>query len=286
MAKRSKEKREKPQANVILFLVEGDSDVIALETPLALLIDEKHPEYQVMFLQQHKLVNQNGDEMDDDPDDDFIPEAKYDIGGDVTTTPCDNPEKIVQKINSRFIQPAINNEGIYPKRIARIIQITDLDGAYIPDEGVRGYQPEREGYKKPYYNANQRVIETNYIEGIIERNRIKRRNTDYLYSLTNEGIKIKQKTIPYEIYYFSSNLDHFINNDANIKEGKRDLADRFLRTYGLETEEFCKFFFEDAGSIGKMGYSESWDMIREGSNSIGRYTNIDCLIQKLLDGDI
>ena len=45
MAKRSKDKREKKQPNVILFLVEGDSDVIALETPLGLLIEEKYPDY-------------------------------------------------------------------------------------------------------------------------------------------------------------------------------------------------------------------------------------------------
>lgn len=286
MAKRSKDKREKKQPNVILFLVEGDSDVIALETPLGLLIEEKYPDYHVRFLQQHKLVNQNGDEVDDDyieDEDDYIAEVEYEIGGDVTTTPCNKPEKIVQKITSRFIQPAINNEGIYPKRIARIIQITDLDGSYISDDRVRNYQPEREGYKGPYYNADQGVIETDYVDGIIARNRIKSRNIDYLYSLTNEGIKIKQKTIPYEIYFFSSNLDHFINNDANKKEGKKDAANRFVRTYGTDVEDFCNYFFQDEGSVGRLGYSESWDMIRQGSNSLCRYTNIDCLIRKLME---
>ena len=284
MAKRSKEKRDKQQPNIILFLVEGESDIIALETPLALLIEEKYPDYHVRFLLQHKLVDQTGNEVDsDDDDDEYLPEVEYKIGGDVTTSPCDKPEKIVQKINSRFIQPAINSEGLYPKRIAQIIQVTDLDGTYIPDDCVRGYQPERGGYRKPFYNTDRKWIETDNVEGIISRNKIKSRNIDYLYSLTNEGIKIKQKTIPYEIYYFSSNLDHFINGNANIEGGKRKLAERFLRSYGLDTEAFCDYFLNDKNSVGKLGYYESWDMIREGTNSIDRYTNLDCLIRKLID---
>ena len=86
----------------------------------------------------------------------------------------------------------------------------------------------------------------------------------------------------YEIYFFSSNLDHFINNDANVETGKKYLADQFVRSYGLNTEKFSKYFFEDKCSVGHMGYEESWEFIRENSNSVKRYTNIDCLIRSLM----
>lgn len=285
-------KKDKHQPNIIVFLVEGESDRIALEIPLANIIAEKHPEYNVKFLLQHKYVNKDGyefdceDEDEADIDNDYIAEDEYEIGGDITSSPFVTPEKIELKITNRFIKPAEIAEGLYPKRIAKVIQIVDLDGVYISNERVVAFTTGREDNNKPYYNTKNAVIETDNIDGIIARNARKRNNLDYLLSLSTKGIKIKTKTIPYEIYYFSSNLDHYINNDANVERGKKQLADKFVRQYGLDTEDFYKFFSEDSGSVGKLGYYESWDMIREGNNSLGRFTNIDCLIQKLINDGI
>ena len=282
MAKRSK--KDKHQPNIVVFLVEGESDRIALEIPIANLIAEKYPDYNVKFLLQKKYVNKEGSEFDceDDNDSDFIHEDEYVIGGDITSSSFVTPDKIELKIANRYIKPAEIAEGLYPKRIVKIIQIVDLDGVYLPDECVAPFAAERIGNDKPFYNTENGIIESDNIEGIIDRNRRKRDNLDYLISLSNRGIKIKTKTIPYEVYFFSSNLDHFINNDANVERGKKQLADKFVRKYGLETEDFCKFFFNDSGSIGRLGYFASWDKVREGSNSIERYTNIDCLIQNLM----
>lgn len=283
MAKRNK--KEKQQPNTIVFLVEGDSDRIALEIPLEFLITEKYPDYNVKFLLQQKYVSPTGEEFDcnDDDDNDYITEDEYISGGDITSNPFTTPENIEQRITYRFIKPAEKAEGLYPKHIAKIIQITDMDGVYVPDGYVKPFDVERKGHDGPYYNADSCVIETDDIDGIIARNERKRRNLDYLLSLTSTGIKVKSKTIPYEIYFFSSNLDHFINNDANMVGGKRYQADRFMRTYGLDNEKFCNYFFQDGASVGKLGYYESWDMIREETNSISRFTNIDCLIRKLMN---
>lgn len=282
--------KDKRQPNIVVFLVEGESDRIALEIPLANIISEMHPDYNVKFLLQHKFVNKEGLEFDcedeNDIDSDFIAEDEYEIGGDITSSPFVTPEKIELKITNRFIKPAEIAEGLYPKRIAKVIQIVDLDGTYISNERVVGFTSGREDNNKPYYNTKDAVIETDNIDGIIARNERKRHNLDYLLSLSTQGIKIKTKTIPYEIYYFSSNLDHFISNDANVERGKKQLADKFLRKHGLDVDAFSKFFFEDSGSIGKLGYYESWDMIKEGNNSLGRFTNIDCLIQKLINDGV
>ena len=237
------------------------------------------------FLLQQKFVSPTGEEFDcddEDVDDDYIAEDEYISGGDITSNPFTTPENIEQRITYRFIKPAEKAEGLYPKRIAKIIQITDLDGVYIPDDCVKPFAAEREGHDGPFYNTERCVIETDDIEGIIARNERKRRNLDYLLSLTSTGIKVKSKTIPYEIYFFSSNMDHYVNRDANIEGGKKYHADCFVRTYGLDNEKFCNYFFQDENSIGRQGYYESWDMIREGTNSIGRYTNLDYLIRKLI----
>ena len=57
----------------------------------------------------------------------------------------------------------------------------------------------------------------------------KRKNLEHLLTLPEQKIKVRTKSIPYEIYFFSSNLDHFINNDANVETGKKYLADQFMR---------------------------------------------------------
>lgn len=287
MPKRSKKERLAP--NFVVFLVEGVSDINALEIPLSTLIDKKFPEYQVRFLLQEKKVNKTGDEIEDvetdDEDEEEIlnDETEYVYGGDITASSFVEPSNIETKITTRFIKPAIKKEGLYPKKIAKIIQIADLDGVYIPDENVVPFSVEHQGREKLYYDSDHGRIETADVCEIIKRNEQKRKNLEYLLTLPEQKIKIKTKHIPYEIYFFSSNLDHFINNDPNVESRKKYLADRFVRSYGLDTEIFSKYFFEDEGSVGYMGYKESWDFIKENSNSVKRYTNIDCLIHRLMD---
>ena len=307
-----KNKKERKHPQFVIFLVEGDSDQQALETPLSNMIYDKHPEYQVRFLQQRRLVNKktqeelddNEDENDvedseyeddtdadeafdddesEDTDDDSDDEEEYELGGDITTSSYVEPKNIETKITNRFITPRTVDEGLYPKYIVKIIQIMDLDGTYLKEDRVVNYAPERADREKAYYNTETEVIETNDIEGIIDRNERKIKNTEYLLNLPEGKIKIKTKSIPYEAYFFSTNLDHFINNDANIEGGKKGLAKAFMREYGLDTETFCNYFFKDPDSVGKMGYEESWKYITEGTNSIKRLTNIDCLIRRLLE---
>ena len=80
-------------------------------------------------------------------------------------------------------------------------------------------------------------------------------------------------------------VNTIINNDANVEGSKKYLADRFMRSYGLDTDEFAKYFLEDEGAVGHMGYEESWKFIKENSNSVRRFTNIDCLIRRLINDD-
>ena len=286
LPKRSKKEKQEP--NIVVFLVEGESDKIALELPLSDIIEQRHPDFEVRFLLQERKVNQTGlevedsddEENEDEEDEEFIEDSLYDYGGDITTSSFVTPANIEVKITNRFIMPAVRKEGIYPKRIAKILHIVDLDGAYVPDACVVPFAAEHSERERPYYDGEAGAIEAADTEAIIGRNERKRSNLDYLLGLSE--IKVKTKKIPYEIYFFSSNLDHFINHDANVEGGKKKLADLFLRRYGLDTEAFVSFFLEDGGGIGHMGYSESWAFIKQEANSVKRFTNIDCLIQKLM----
>lgn len=281
--------KEKRTPNVVVFLVEGESDQIALETGLSELIFSAFPDYEVRFLLQQRLVSSSDDEdeiddINDSEEDESCEEKKYKYGGDITTSSFVTPSNIEIKIANRFIKPSTKaGGGFYPKFIAKIIHIVDLDGTYLPEKCIVPLSTERADWEGLYYNGADGTIESHEREDTIDRNERKQKNIDYLLSLSNQGIKIGTRTVPYEIYFFSSNLDHFINNDANLKSCKKYHANCFLRTYGLFPERFCKFFFDDPASIGHMGYHESWAEIKRESNSVKRFTNIDCLIISLLE---
>jgi hypothetical protein len=280
---------DKKKPTWIIFIVEGLSDQTVLEVPIGSIINELHPdEYHVRFVSPQQDVS--SDDVDYDFGEEeidytkFIYEDEPVYGGDITSAVGVYPRNIERKIFEKCIRPLVRKNGIYPKRIQKIIQIVDTDGAFLPPENIINSIASR-AIKKPYYNPKDGVIETNDIESIQKRNIRKRENICYLSS--KESIAIESKTIPYEIYFFSSNMDHYINNNPNTSgDSKRTLADRFVRKYGLSTDTYTKFFFEDPNSIGYLGYKESWEEIQKHSNSVQRFTNIDFLLRKLLKGQI
>ena len=111
-----KNKKEKHPPNIVVFLVEGESDQIALETALSELIFIAHPDYEVRFLLQQRLVNSSGEEQDDpeDEEDDLPGDEEYKYGGDITTSSFVTPKNIETKITNRFIKPAVKaGDGFY-----------------------------------------------------------------------------------------------------------------------------------------------------------------------------
>ena len=120
-----------------------------------------------------------------------------------------------------------------------------------------------------------------YSNKIVKRNEQKSENLDYLSSCTT--IKVKQKTVPYSVYYVSCNLDHYLHRSANLDyRMKRSLADTFARTYIGDVEGFIKEISDDPGAVKGMSYDESWNYIKEDKNSLHRHTNLKLLFEKLL----
>lgn len=250
---------KRPKKKVVLFIVEGPSDQRALETSFSEIYSLIDPDITVEFaiIDPGKGKNPHG-------------------GGDITTSSWVTPDNIDKKLYSKIIDPFLSREKYYAKDLFEIIQITDLDGAYIPDESVNVDPSATDG---PIYKDNG--IWTTNKDGIIARNQNKRDVTDKLVSMSE--IKIDTKTIPYSLYFFSSNMDHYLNNDANLPWQKKirkanDFSDNCM--FGLEP--FYKMFCDDQDAL-NMDWQESWDFIRaEGYfESIKRHTNLNILINSL-----
>ena len=82
----------------------------------------------------------------------------------------------------------------------------------------------------------------------------------------------------------SSNLDHVLYNKQNndIDEKVND-ASAFSRKYGDDIPGFLSFFSDPTFAV-LSSYSESWEYIQEGVNSLGRYSNFGLfLLEKCSD---
>lgn len=254
----------RPLRKVVLVLVEGKSDQEALSNGISNLFDQIDPNIEVFFVRMFK-------------------DSKV-CGGDLTTTSFENKLNVSKKVYPSNIEDAIyelyldsffKKKKLYPKDISQIIHIVDTDGAFI---GKRSITVNKE-LESPYYENDKIVAKDK--ELMLERNKRKKENLDFLSSSTT--IKVHQKTVPYSIYYFSCNLDHFINNDANLDFNKKiPCSSSFSDKYLGNPSEFCKYFLNDADSIHNMTYEESWEYIRQDNNSLQRHTNLNLLVEKLM----
>lgn len=249
----------KPKRQIVLVLVEGRSDYLALSSSISKLFDEFDSNLEVEFLY---------------PKDDGY-------SHDIT---CENVKSgsIAGIINKAFIADFLDKNKLYPKNIKQVIQIVDMDGAFIPDDNVVQSSGEI------VYAEN--AIETRNVSAIRERNHIKQRNIDVLTSMKTidvyQGKDAKAyKTIPYSVFYFSCNLDHFLygisNLDGSLKVSKARLfSDKCRKDDGY----FIKHFLSEPLVDKKFDYYESWEYIKKDVNSLQAHSNLYVLIQNLISG--
>ena len=194
---------EKKPKKIVFFLVEGESDKLALETSMQALFY-----YNTGF--EAKFLTIEHDEEDEDEGSGDITSARY-IGENnepIYISKRDIEDKIYYYyfLNYNKIKPLL------PQDAERIIHIVDLDGAYIPNADViENPSAARAEYKNDHIEHHNR-------NSIIKRNKQKSENMDYLSY--HDTISLNGVDVPYSIFFFSSNLDHFTENDANLK-GKR-----------------------------------------------------------------
>ena len=245
------------ETRIVIVIVEGGSEIRCLRPVLSSLYDRMKPNYRVEFPPMVENGAQNR--------------------GDFTSKFGIYPDNAAGCINKLYIDEYLKQNGLSSDCIGEIIHIVDMDGAYIEDSNIT-YDPKENGF---YYSDDGRIITSN-VESAIKRNEMKRKNIDYLYSL--DYIHNHGHSIPYSIYFFSSNLDHVLHGDANMinKFEKVERAENFAMKYMDEPEDFIKAIKDLPGTLDDMTYEESWSFIRErGANSINAHTNINLLLDKI-----
>lgn len=236
----------RPKKHLILFIVEGPSDKAALERPIQALLDGNPLGLEAQFL--------------------FLET-------DVTSDGRNNPDNILANINKFYIMDYFKgNPFYYPKDVYSVVQICDLDGTFIPEANCRQFTELIYLEKGFYYDPP--FIYGSTAEAVRDRNQRKAENIRYL--LTQDTIKVKTKSVPYSLYFFSSNIDHFLHDSLNLPmREKISRAEKFADRYTGNPSGFAEYLCHHPCALTDMTHAESWAYAMEGCNSLNRHTNFN-----------
>jgi len=250
-------KKKRPKGKVVLFLVEGLSEIKVLKPIISEIYYRIDPDIDVCFP--------------------TIIEDGLTRGGDITSQYNVRPNNIENEIYKQFLKTFFDHEKLFPKDIIEIIHIVDTDGVYIPDDHVKAKEND-EINTKIFYGENEMF--TVNIEATLNRNKRKRENMNFLSSLSS--IKVKSKTIPYSVFYFSSNLDHVLYDNANLDmRSKVEIAGIYIEQLESNPFKFIETLKNTSCAVTGMDYSQSWEFIRQDIHSLHKYTNLSILFDKL-----
>lgn len=263
MAGKPSRKERMSDRPFIVFVVEGETDKRAFHYLFEELIAEKVDENIQIWFQTFQKTGkkENGD-----------------VTSELETDP-DNIEKIIVENALKRIGPS----GRYIDEITAVVQLVDIDGAYADKEKILPYIPDdvAEAIQKVLYFDDH--IEAVNVEAIIDRNIRKSRNLNKLAEM--RSIKIKRKNVPYRVFCFSRNMEHALYGHDATQSEKGKLAYELSAKYGNNIDGFISYIKNHEAAFDG-DYVASWESLKQDDNSLKRSTNINLLINKLLDLDV
>lgn len=199
---------------------------------------------------------------------------EHDIEFDVLHTDITAEEDMTVKYIENYIKKEINlylekNPFINKKDILKVVQIIDTDGAFIPVSQIK----QSTNGKTEYFDT--------YIEAK-DKNRLIRRNISKRTIVYHLIKSVSVAGFPYEIYFFSRNMEHVLHNISQdlTEEEKEDLAFEIADRYSENPEEFLHLlYYADFHVPGT--YEETWKFIMENGNSLKRYCNMSLFFENL-----
>ena len=229
------------EKKIILFLVEGEHDVAALNEPFKNVL---------MKYSQNKNIKL---------------EFTY---GDITSD-IENRRESISHVVSNHVRGYCEEYFLEKDDILQAVLLLDMDGAYTECEMVQD-----DTLENTFYGENS-IICKNPTE-LQRTHEQKRKQMDTLITL-----KKVFGGIPFRLYFMSCNLDHVICGNAN-NDDKYRASEDFKHNYEKNADEFIAFF-NNPEIILSNDYAESWDAIRQGENSLKRYSNINIFLKSNLD---
>ncbi|MFJ7936688.1 hypothetical protein [Sporosarcina sp. NPDC096371] len=234
---------------VVLILVEGETE----ETLIAEFLEERFGDLEIMVDVKH------GDVLSDWNSKFSVNQTKF--------------------IVSEWVREYLQEMKFLASDLLAVFQLTDTDGCFIPSDQV--VVDEQYG-KDNYYCDDSICVGSSSKKTLIEeRNDKKSQRIDILN--TYHQLHLKKSKIIYKIFYFSTNLEHVLWDERNEdKANKLHKLDTFIDTPGQTIEALlAQYFTVSDGESTVDVYTNSWNHIKEGVNSLARQTNIPLLVNFL-----
>ena len=223
---------------------------------IILLLVEGPTDEDALALVYSKLVREHDLEFD-------VLHTDITAGEDMTV------KYIADRIQAEVAEYLRKHPYIVKEDILKVVQIIDTDGAFIPTSQIRQSDTGKTEYFDTYIAAKNK-------DRLIRRNISKRRIVYHL--MKSEGVA----GFPYEIYYFSRNLEHVLHDISEDldDDAKEDLAYEIAMRYKDQPEEFLQFLYDDAFHVPGT-YGETWEFIMDDGKSLGRYSNMAVFFERL-----
>lgn len=262
----------------VMVLTEGPSDRIALSDFFNDLYAKIDKDIEVFFpvLKEEVISSSDG--------------IEYKYNGDITSRRGVDSNNIFGLLLKLFIQPELEKRPayIYPKSVCEVIHLIDIDGIYLDNSRI--IEDKSGVYQHlPYYDVEQGIIYADKKAEIEERNERKRNNIKKLVDTKSINLKITKESNssrerPYRVFFFSSNLDHVLYGKANNEDNSkiRD-AQRFSNYFYNEPEKAAEFFINHQGAVKNTNYKDSWKLLMENHDENLQLTNINILVEDLLN---
>lgn len=187
--------------------------------------------------------------------------------GDITSRNGIDEFKIRNEIGG-IVKSFKDKYHLNPDHFMEVVHIIDTDGAFIDDKYIKYANVET----TQYFDDG---IKTKNVDKIVSRNQQKR-------AIVERMLKIPcvLKSIPYSVFYFSSNMDHVLHGEANMSQNEKDnYADEFDDRYADDPDGFLQLMCESAFAVNGT-YQESWEYIKEGNNYVCQHSNFSVYLER------
>ncbi|MEO4055502.1 hypothetical protein [Solibacillus sp. CAU 1738] len=196
--------------------------------------------------------------------------------GDVLSAWNRKKEPLKKRIG-QVIKEYLAKYKLLARDLLTIVHITDTDGCFVDAMHVIIDQEKTSGHM--YTDEAIYVVNEKKKNDIENRNELKAR---HIRTLAKDPLfKVNSVSVPYQLFYFSINLDHVLWDERNAKrEMKLEKAETFLENLTEPLEQF----FKTCSSINftlpyEEKYETSWNQLMMEENSLQRDTNVSLLFE-------
>lgn len=236
------------EKNVILFIVEGTSDKVSFQSVLENYFDDLSVKVEVMYGDITLMDNVNP--------------------GYIKGKLSDKIQEFCQCERIKFITASKNKDKKNNSDIKRIVHLIDTDGVFISNDLIKQASVSHIEYTENEIFAHN-------------KEKIENRNFDKRAVLNKLCCMNTLNDIPYEVYFFSRNLEHVLHNRSDDVSDweKQELSEKFDDLYADDLDGFLKFIKDRTFAV-PGEYKDTWNFIKQDDNSLKRYCNFHLLFSK------